>query len=122
MTRPYTKKPAIAAALAIAFAPLPAFAQTASNTALTQYQADQILNGGCSLSAKYASDAAVRRGEERDMYRRWANNILISHITIPRLQSMMDIAYKLGASGNRDEREISEFQVCILETKMKYIN
>lgn len=56
------------------------------------------------------------------MYRRWANNILISHITIPRLQSMMDIAYKLGASGNRDEREISEFQVCILETKMKYIN
>ena len=100
----------------------PTSAQTASNTALTRYQADQIMNGRCSGGAGYAADAAARRGESRDRYTQWAYRVLMSNFSIPQLQSMIRDAESAGSGGNRDQREIAEFQICILDTKMAYIS
>lgn len=106
---------------ALALAPTAASAQTAANTTLTQAQVDKIMNDTCSLSAKYAADVAASKGQPRDIYSRWAYQILTSNISIPKLQQMLDVATKLGAEGNKAEQDVSDFQYCVLINKINYI-
>lgn len=108
-----------AAVLVLALAAAsPAFA--AFNTALSQAEVDKIMNGHCSLERGYARDAVGRMGEDWNAFAQKANSVMLANMDIIDVQRLIRQADAQAASGNKNERELANFQVCILDAKIAY--
>lgn len=96
----------------------PVLAQSTFNTALTQAEANEILNSRCSLERGHAQDAAASLGWNWNEVLAKANQVLRSNMDDAQLRRLLDQADR--TSGGRADQDMAQFQSCLIQNKIAY--
>lgn len=108
----------IGAGLMLGLTAQPTLAQSTFNTALSQVEANEILNSRCSLERGHAQDAAVTLGWHWSEVLAKARQVLLSNMDDAQLRRMLDQADR--TSGGRAEQDMAQFQSCLIQNKIAY--
>ena len=90
------------------------------NTVLTSAEVDKIMDGRCSISKGHAIVAAPNLKWDPDLVIQKAYSVLRSNMPLAQLQKLTRDAEAKAAGGNKWERDVAEFQVCLLDQKLYY--
>jgi hypothetical protein len=90
------------------------------NTALSATEADEVMNGDCSLFKSYAITAAPHLGGTATFVVNKAVEVLRENMPLEQVQKLMRDADAQAARGKAWEKDVAEFQICLLNNKIAY--
>jgi hypothetical protein len=114
---------AVGGAVSLSLAATAAFAAP-FNSALSASEADEILNNSCALFKSYAIAAAPHMQPspwDPNMVVSSARTALLANMPLERIQKLIRDAEAQGARGNKWEQDMAQFQTCLLDNKLAYV-